>query len=209
MGRLCVPLLLLLAAAVAVTAVATNAKSSPPRVVGFWLVDVATGAWRRRLTDGASIGEPPGTYTIAALSSAGRRLPVVFVEPASYARTERVAPYVAAGKEARSVQGMTLPVGAATVSAYVAGGGGEAAATHNIGAAGHCGCHPRPVRHGAGGDAAARPDAHRTARPRRAVRVTLADAGYHADSRCDGTPSRRGGRHEPPPHALWLPSPSH
>lgn len=123
MGRLCVPLLLLLAAAVAVTAVATNAKSSPPRVVGFWLVDVATGAWRRRLTDGASIGEPPGTYTIAALSSAGRRLPVVFVEPASYARTERVAPYVAAGKEARSVQGMTLPVGAATVSAYVAGGG--------------------------------------------------------------------------------------
>lgn len=125
MRRLRISLLLFLGAVtVAAAAAEANrpAPPSPPRVVGFWLVDVATGAWRRRLTDGATIGEPPGTYTIAALSSAGRRLPVVFVKPASYARTERVAPYVAAGKVAGGVKGMTLPVGAATVSAYVAGG---------------------------------------------------------------------------------------
>lgn len=126
MGHLRVPLLLLLGAvAVAAAAAAAEANPptppSPPRVVGFWLVDVATGAWRRRLTDGATIGEPPSTYTIAALSTAGRRLPVVFGSPSSYAHTERVAPYVAAGDVAGVVKGMSLPVGAATVSAYVAG----------------------------------------------------------------------------------------
>eukprot|EP00168_Porphyra_purpurea_P008123 TRINITY_DN2023_c0_g1_i12.p1 TRINITY_DN2023_c0_g1~~TRINITY_DN2023_c0_g1_i12.p1 ORF type:complete len:494 (-),score=107.71 TRINITY_DN2023_c0_g1_i12:443-1924(-) len=131
MGRLRVALLLFLGAvavAAAPTAAETNSPSppAPPRVVGFWLVDVATRVWRRRLTDGVTIREPPGTYTIAALSSAGRRLPVVFVKPVSYARTERVAPFVAAGKRAGAVRGMALPTGAATVSAYVASGAGGA-----------------------------------------------------------------------------------
>lgn len=127
-----IPALLLLvivavAAAAAATAASRPTPPSRPRVVGFWLVDVATGAWRRRLTDGATIREPPGTYTIAAVSSAGRRRPVVFVAPASYARTEREAPYVAAGDVGGVVKGMALPAGPVTVSAYVAaaaGGGG-------------------------------------------------------------------------------------
>lgn len=131
MRRPYTPVLLLLvtvlvAAAAAETAASRPARPSSPRVVGFWLVDVATGAWRRRLTDGTTIREPPGTYTIAALSSAGRRRPVVFVAPAAYARTDRVAPFLATGDVGGVVKGMTLPPGPGIVSAYVAAVGGGA-----------------------------------------------------------------------------------
>lgn len=202
-----IPALLLLvivavAAAAAATAASRPTPPSRPRVVGFWLVDVATGAWRRRLTDGATIREPPGTYTIAAVSSAGRRRPVVFVAPASYARTEREAPYVAAGDVGGVVKGMALPAGPVTVSAYVAaaaGGGGDAAPRHN-GAAGHWAArHAHAVPHSCGGyadanaDVNADTDAHDVARHRRAVRVAVADAGHHAGARRDGaTLWRRG-----------------
>ncbi|KAK1861148.1 hypothetical protein I4F81_003732 [Pyropia yezoensis] len=101
--------------------------SWPPRVVRFWLVNATTGVWAGRpLRDGDVI--PAGVFSncrcavavdIAALSSAGRRYPVVLVSPAAVAHTEYIAPYIAGVDEGGVVGGLRLPLGAVTVSTYV------------------------------------------------------------------------------------------
>jgi len=69
------------------------ATAPPTRVVGFWVVNVTSGAWLSRPTDGDTVDEALSPYGIVAATTAGGARPVVFSAPARYAHTEAERPY--------------------------------------------------------------------------------------------------------------------
>jgi len=106
------------------------ATAPPPRVIGFWVVNITSGAWLSRLTDGDTVDEALSPYGIVAATTAGGTRPVVFSAPARYAHTEAERPYSLGwgrrGGNGGGVGRVHLGPGTHTVAAAVGGGGGGA-----------------------------------------------------------------------------------
>lgn len=112
---------------------------SPPKVVGFWLINDTSGRWFRRLhAEDAVDLDAVGPFALAAAAVAGRGGPdpdtVVYTSPEVYAHAERGRPFSLAGDgDGGRPARVALPVGTHTITAIAtATASGRAARTTTL-----------------------------------------------------------------------------